>query len=180
MISSLRFAVAAAAAAALLAGCSSVPIEDNNAASSTPAGSSTTTAPAGNTGAGSSSDVKTVEVDPLTDPNSPLAQKSVYFALDSYSVDAQYDGMLSAHANYLVKHPARSIVIEGNTDARGSSEYNLALGQRRSEAVLAKLKLLGVPESRMEAVSFGKEKPLVQGSGEEAWSKNRRADIRYR
>ena len=124
--------------------------------------------------------MKTVDADPLADPNSPLSQKSVYFSLDSYSVDAKYSGMLSAHADYLTKHPSRSIVIEGNTDARGSSEYNLALGQRRSEAVLAKLKLLGVPENRMEAVSFGKEKPLMQGSNEEAWAKNRRADIRYR
>ena len=124
--------------------------------------------------------VKTVEVDPLNDPKSPLAQRSVYFALDSYSVAPQYDQMLSAHANYLMSHQNRNIVVEGNTDERGSSEYNLALGQKRSEAVISKLKLLGVPATRMEAVSFGKEKPLAKGSNEEAWAKNRRADIRYR
>ena len=124
--------------------------------------------------------VKTVEVDPLNDPKIPLAQRSVYFALDSYSVAPQYDQMLSAHANYLMSHQNRNIVVEGNSDERGSSEYNLALGQKRSEAVISKLKLLGVPATRMEAVSFGKEKPLAKGSNEEAWAKNRRADIRYR
>ena len=79
-----------------------------------------------------------------------------------------------------MSHQNRNIVVEGNTDERGSSEYNLALGQKRSEAVISKLKLLGVPATRMEAVSFGKEKPLAKGSNEEAWAKNRRADIRYR
>ena len=163
-------------AAGLLAGCSSVPLETGgNAGQADPSTQSDS-----NQGTSGATDVKTVEVDPLTDPNSPLAQKSVYFDLDSYAVAPSYDKMLAAHAAYLTKHPARSIVIEGNTDERGSSEYNLALGQKRSEAVAAKLRLLGVPGSKMESVSFGKEKPLAQGSNEEAWAKNRRADIRYR
>lgn len=175
---SLRFAVTAIVSAAVLAGCSSVPVDNGNKAG---ASQTTATAPAsGSSSARSTSDVKTVEVDPLNDPNSPLAQKSVYFGFDSYTVDPQHDKMLSAHANYLAGHASRRIVVEGNTDERGSSEYNLALGQRRSEAVVAKLRLLGVPADRMEAVSFGKEKPAVQGSNEQAWAKNRRADIRYR
>ena len=174
---SVRTLVAVLATAGILAGCSSVPVDgaktDGTAASTT--GSQNGQGVTVDNGA-----VKTVEVDPLNDPKSPLAQRSVYFALDSYSVAPQYDQMLSAHANYLMSHQNRNIVVEGNTDERGSSEYNLALGQKRSEAVISKLKLLGVPATRMEAVSFGKEKPLAKGSNEEAWAKNRRADIRYR
>lgn len=175
---SFRQTIIALLAAGVLAGCSSVPLE--NTAGTEQNGPASTAQGDTNQGTAGASDVKTVEVDPLTDPNSPLAQKSVYFDLDSYAVASSYDKMLSAHADYLTKHPARSIVIEGNTDERGSSEYNLALGQKRSEAVAAKLRLLGVPASKMEAVSFGKEKPIAQGSNEEAWAKNRRADIRYR
>ncbi len=179
MKNSIRYALAALIAAGVLSGCSSTvpvdttaPSESGNTAASSGSSSGVTS--------GGASDVKTVEVDPLNDPNSPLAARTVYFALDSYAVDSQYDGMLAAHANYLASHKNRSVTIEGNTDERGSSEYNLALGQKRSEAVVQKLKLLGVPADRLEAVSFGKEKPAVQGSGEAAWSKNRRADIRYR
>lgn len=177
---SIRITVAAVAAAALLAGCSSVPIEEDASSAAAGQASQTSGTGSGSSSASGASDVKTVEIDPLADPNSPLAQKSVYFALDSYSVDSKFDGMLAAHANYLAKNSSRRIVVEGNTDARGSSEYNLALGQRRSEAVVAKLRLLGVPAERMEAVSFGKEKPAAEGSTEDAWAKNRRADIRYR
>ena len=171
---SVRTLVAVLATAGILAGCSSVPVDG------APTAASTSGSQNGQGVTVDNSAVKTVEVDPLNDPKSPLAQRSVYFALDSYSVAPQYDQMLSAHANYLMSHQNRNIVVEGNTDERGSSEYNLALGQKRSEAVISKLKLLGVPATRMEAVSFGKEKPLAKGSNEEAWAKNRRADIRYR
>ena len=116
---------------------------------------------------------------PWNDPKSPLFKRSVYFDFDSYAVKAEYQAMLQNHANYLKANKDRKIKIEGNTDERGTTEYNLALGQRRSEAVRKSLSLMGVSDSQMEAVSFGKEKPKAQGSNEEAWKENRRADIQY-
>lgn len=116
---------------------------------------------------------------PWNDPKSPLFKRSVYFDFDSYTVKAEYQSMLQAHANYLKANKDRKIKIEGNTDERGTTEYNLALGQRRSEAVRKSLTLLGVSDSQIEAVSFGKEKPKAEGSNEAAWQENRRADIAY-
>ncbi|KAF1051920.1 MAG: Outer membrane protein P6 [Burkholderia gladioli] len=124
-------------------------------------------------------DVAQVNVDPLNDPNSPLAKRSVYFDFDSYSVSDQYQGLLTQHAQYLKSRPARHILIQGNTDERGTSEYNLALGQKRAEAVRRGLSLLGVPDSQMESVSLGKEKPQATGHDEASWAQNRRADIVY-
>jgi peptidoglycan-associated lipoprotein len=117
--------------------------------------------------------------DPLNDPSGVLANRSVYFDLDSYVVKDEYKSVIDAHGKYLVSRPDRKIFIQGNTDERGGSEYNLALGQKRADAVRRALALQGVPESQMEAVSYGKEKPKAQGSGEEAWKENRRADIVY-
>ncbi len=87
--------------------------------------------------------------------------------------------MVEAHAKYLAANKARKVLIQGNTDERGGSEYNLALGQKRAEAVRKSLSLLGVPEAQLEAVSLGKEKPKALGSDEAAWAENRRADIVY-
>lgn len=120
-----------------------------------------------------------VSRDPLNDPNSPLAKRSVYFDFDSYSVKSDYQSMLQAHSQYLGANKARKILIQGNTDERGTSEYNLALGQKRAEAVRKSLSSLGVPESQMEAVSLGKEKPKATGHDEASWAENRRADIAY-
>jgi len=117
--------------------------------------------------------------DPLNDPSSILAKRSVYFDLDSYVVKDEYKTVMDAHGKYLASRPDRKVLIQGNTDERGGSEYNLALGQKRADAVRRALALRGVPESQMEAVSFGKEKPKAMGSNEEAWRENRRADIAY-
>jgi peptidoglycan-associated lipoprotein len=117
--------------------------------------------------------------DPLNDPSSVLAQRSIYFDLDSYIVKDEYKSVIDAHGKYLVSRPDRKIFIQGNTDERGGSEYNLALGQKRADAVRRALAQRGVTESQMEAVSYGKEKPKAQGSNEEAWKENRRADIIY-
>jgi len=117
--------------------------------------------------------------DPLSDPSSILAKRSVYFDLDSYVVKDEYKTVMDAHGKYLASRPDRKVLIQGNTDERGGSEYNLALGQKRADAVRRALALRGVPESQMEAVSFGKEKPKAMGSNEEAWRENRRADIAY-
>ncbi|MFX1673151.1 peptidoglycan-associated lipoprotein Pal [Paraburkholderia sp. A2WS-5] len=123
--------------------------------------------------------VAQVNVDELNNPNSPLAKRSVYFDFDSYSVKDDYQSLLQAHAQYLKTHPQRHVLIQGNTDERGSSEYNLALGQKRAEAVRKVLALDGVGDSQMEAVSLGKEKPVAAGHDEASWSQNRRADLVY-
>lgn len=103
----------------------------------------------------------------------------IYFELDSYSVKPEYQPVLDAHARYLRADRNRRVNLEGHTDERGGSEYNLALGQKRSDAVRRALTALGVPESQMEAVSFGKEKPVAQGSDESAYTQNRRAALNY-
>ena len=117
--------------------------------------------------------------DPLNDPQGVLAKRSIYFDTDSYIVQGEFQPVVEAHSRYLVKNSARKIIIQGNTDERGGREYNLALGQKRAEAVRKSLSLLGVPESQMEAVSLGKEKPKAVGSDEASWAENRRADIVY-
>jgi len=118
-------------------------------------------------------------VDPLNDPNSILAKRSIYFDFDKYVVKSDYNALNTAHANYLVAHTSRTITIQGNTDNRGGREYNLALGQKRAEAESNALTALGVPKARIEVVSFGKEKPKAEGNNEAAWAENRRADIVY-
>ncbi|MDQ0590959.1 peptidoglycan-associated lipoprotein Pal [Variovorax paradoxus] len=106
-------------------------------------------------------------------------ERIVYFDYDSYTVKPEFQALIDGHGRFLKANPQRRVSIEGHTDERGGREYNLALGQKRSEAVRRALTLLGVNDAQIEAVSFGKEKPAVQGSGEEAWAQNRRAEIRY-
>ncbi len=142
----------------------------------------TANAGAGTAGAGAADPRAVTPVtaaDPLNDPNSPLAKRSVYFDFDSYTVKPDYQGMLGAHAKYLGANKGRKILIQGNTDERGTSEYNLALGQKRAEAVRRSLASMGVPDAQMEAVSLGKEKPKATGHDEASWAENRRADINY-
>lgn len=123
--------------------------------------------------------VNTGSTDPLNDPKGILAKRSIYFDYDSYIVKDEFKPVIEAHAKYLANNKSRKIVIQGNTDERGGREYNLALGQKRAEAVRKALSLLGVSDSQMEAVSFGKEKPKATGSDEAAWAENRRSDIAY-
>jgi len=115
----------------------------------------------------------------LTDPNSILSKRSVFFEFDRYDVKDEYRPLIEAHARYLRDNAQTKMLIQGNTDERGSREYNLALGQRRSEAMKRMLMLLGAREDQVEAVSLGEEKPKAQGSDEAAWSQNRRGDILY-
>lgn len=117
--------------------------------------------------------------DLLNDPKGILAKRSIYFDFDSYSLKPEFSPLLNTHAKYLETNKQRKVVIQGNTDERGGAEYNLALGQKRAEAVRKALVLLGVPETQMEAVSFGKEKPKATGSDEASLAQNRRADIVY-
>jgi peptidoglycan-associated lipoprotein len=104
----------------------------------------------------------------------------IYFDYDSFSIRPEFQSAIESHARFLTADKARRIAIEGHTDERGGREYNLALGQKRSEAVRRALALLGVAEGQMEAVSLGEEKPAQTGSGEEAFSRNRRAEVNYR
>ena len=104
----------------------------------------------------------------------------VYFDFDSYVVKADAQGLIDGNARFLKADANRKVVVEGHTDERGGREYNLALGQKRAEAVRRSLNLLGVQDSQVEAVSFGKEKPAAEGANEAAYSQNRRADLSYR
>ena len=114
------------------------------------------------------------------DPKSAVStRRSIYFDLDEYVVKQEYAPVIELHGKYLAANPSLVSKIEGNGDERGSSEYNLALGQKRAETVRQALKAYGARDSQMEAVSFGKEKPVATGHGEASWAQNRRADIRY-
>ena len=148
------------ATALILAACSSVKLDDVNGDSA-------------NGGSGNFGS------QPWNDPKSPLYERSVYFDFNEYTVQTKYQKTLSAHASYLKANPKQKVIIQGNTDERGTAEYNLALGQRRSDAVRKSLNLMGVSDDQMEAVSFGKEKPKAEGDTEAAWAENRRADIVY-
>ncbi len=155
---------------------SDVPVEDRTAGSTNPAvvGSSSS--------GGTSSAVAPVQIDSAsTSGAGPVnTARVIYFDFDSYTVKPEFQGTIEAHAKYLTANKARKMSIEGHTDERGGREYNLALGQRRAEAVRRALGLLGVADAQVEAVSFGKEKPAVPGSDEQAMAKNRRAEINYR
>ncbi len=115
----------------------------------------------------------------LKEPASPLAQRSIYYDYDSYSIKEEYVPIIDAHAKLLMQHTDVKITVQGNCDDRGSREYNLALGQRRADSVKRAMVLLGVTDKQIETVSFGAEKPLALGQDEESWAKNRRSDIVY-
>lgn len=163
-------------AAALLSACSSTKLQEAPVVDKTPA---VTQAPAP---ADTSRDIRPVEtgnVDPLNDPKGVLANRSVYFDFDSYVVRDDGKAVVENHSAYLSKNKGRKVLIQGNTDERGGTEYNLALGQKRAEAVRKSMTALGVSDNQLEAVSLGKEKPKAEGHDEAAWAENRRADIVY-
>jgi len=116
---------------------------------------------------------------PLDDPNSALSKRSVYYEYDKSDIASEYRALVEAHARYLRDNPNARVTVEGNCDERGSREYNVALGQRRSEGVKKAMQLLGARDQQIEAVSFGEEKPKANGHDEAAWSQNRRSDINY-
>ena len=120
---------------------------------------------------------QTVAVDPLKDPSNILSRRSIYFDYDQFVVKEEFKPVVAAHAKYLSSHREARATIQGNTDERGSREYNLALGQKRADAVKQMMTLMGAPSAQIETVSFGEEKPRAQGSTEQAYAENRRADI---
>ena len=115
----------------------------------------------------------------LKNPNSILSKRTVFFDYDSNLVKEEFRPMVAAHARYLTQNKNAKMVIQGNTDERGSREYNLALGQRRADAVKQMMTVLGADGPQVETVSFGEEKPRGQGATEAAYAENRRADIVY-
>ncbi|MGV8711922.1 MAG: peptidoglycan-associated lipoprotein Pal [Nitrosomonas sp.] len=116
----------------------------------------------------------------LQDPNSILSQRSVYYDYDSYTVKSEYRELVLSHARFLRDNAGASVILQGNTDDRGSREYNLALGQRRADGVRNMMTLAGARDEQIESVSLGEEKPRSLGNGESVWSQNRRTDILYR
>ena len=115
----------------------------------------------------------------INNPDGPLAKKEVYFDFDSYTVSQENMPVVANHAKFLEANKNVHVRLEGNTDARGGREYNLALGQKRAEAVKARMTLLGVSPEQIETISFGKEKPKAYGTSEEDYAQNRRVDIKY-
>ena len=167
------------AAAALLAGCSSVPLGDTGA----PVESRTPGAGSGSAGAGAAGESHVTPVD-LTKGGAndagSLAGRTVYFDFDSYVVKDEYRPLIDRFAKSLAGDRAKRLQVEGHTDDQGGREYNLALGQKRAEAVAKSLALLGAASAQVEAVSFGKERPAATGSDDDARAKNRRAELNYR
>ena len=174
------FMLAAMALSLVLAGCGSdVKLDQPAEGSSTAAGAGTGGAQGQGTGQSSVTQVQAGAS--AADKAGPVGvAKVIYFDYDSYTVKPDYQSVIDQHARFLQSRPNARLVLEGNTDQRGSREYNLALGQTRAEAVRRALTLVGASDAQVEAVSFGEEKPAVAGSSEDAYAKNRRVEIRYR
>jgi peptidoglycan-associated lipoprotein len=178
-----------ASVALMLGGCSSTPAPTAPIENAKPATATPPSGPTMNPAEGMKTPA-TVEVTPpapamvnssseLTDPKSALSRRSVYFDFDKYEVKDEFRSLLQAHAGYLSRNRTARMLIQGNADERGSREYNLALGQRRADAVKRTMGLLGAAESQMESVSLGKEKPRCLQHTEECFAENRRADMLY-
>ena len=162
---------------ALLVGCSTTPLPEDSSGAPVESRSGASTGVASVTAGGVDANGLPRE---LTDPKSKLSQRSIYFDLDKYEVKDEYKDLVASHAKYLSANKGFKVLLQGNTDERGSREYNLSLGQKRAEAVKRSLTLLGVSEAQIESVSLGEEKPKDAGHDEAAWSQNRRADILYK
>ena len=178
----MRKILFAALIAVSLVGCKSAeqapaPVDDQSSGGTAVGGTAATTSGA-STGAVSGSATRT-GANPLKDPMSPLSKRSVYFEFDSFVVKDEYKPLIEAHAKYLQQNRNARMTIQGNADERGSPEYNIALGQKRADAVKRMMVLLGATEIQVETVSFGKEKPRNPGHDEAAWTENRRDDILY-
>ncbi|OAM52254.1 peptidoglycan-associated lipoprotein [Methylovorus sp. MM2] len=161
--------------AMMLVACSSKPVKDTTPAPVADKSVGTTTDTGSTTGLENDYGLTSE----LTDPSNILSKRSVYFAYDKDEVTAEYRPLVEAHAKYLLAHSKAKVILQGNTDERGTREYNLSLGQRRAVAVKSVLNVLGVQDSQIETVSFGEEKPQATGTDEASFSKNRRTDIVY-
>lgn len=115
----------------------------------------------------------------FSDPSNPLSKQTIYFMYDSSQVQQDFIQVIAAHAQFIMAHPARHIILEGHADERGSREYNIALGEQRAKSVFRMLKMQGVSDSQLEIVSYGEEKPASDGMDEASWQLNRRVEIVY-
>jgi peptidoglycan-associated lipoprotein len=196
------------ASLATLAACSSTPSEDqkgvtvedrtaSNGKTSTNSNSQTSTSsseslvgtPLSNNGNLNTTTQQTTNTTPgsgqyglsqdLRNPGNILSKRVVYYEYDSFLVRDEFKPVIEAHAKYLLSNKNARLKVEGNTDERGSREYNLALGQKRADAVKRLFVLLGVADARIETVSFGEERPKVEGASENAYAQNRRSELRY-
>lgn len=160
----------------MLAACASTP---ENQQSGTADQSATTQAGVASGASGQAVTGAAVNSDLLRDPNNALSQRTVYFDFDSDAIKPEFVPIVEAHAKYLRDHRGAKILVQGSADERGSHEYNLALGQRRAEALRKRLELLGAADRQIEAVSLGEEKPICNSHNEDCWWKNRRDDMVY-
>jgi peptidoglycan-associated lipoprotein len=165
-----------------LAGCQSTgtqnaaPVEEAKPETTAPSTGATTS---GTTGQPITGTPSGGTVDPRKDPNNILSKRSVYFDYDQFVIKDEYRGVIEAHAKYLQNNRGTRMALQGNTDERGTREYNIALGQKRADSVKKLMILLGASEAQIETVSFGKEKPRREGHDETSWAENRRVDIIY-
>jgi peptidoglycan-associated lipoprotein len=172
-----KILLAVATLSMVLAGCQSTPeaekpagVEDRTPGAASKSAPSPTTS-----GVGSSS----MSGNPLKDPSSILSKRTIYFDFDRDDIKAEFVPIVEAHGKYLRENRGAKLLIQGSADERGSREYNLALGQRRSDAIKRRLVVLGVTEVQIESVSLGEEKPACQDHDEACWYKNRRGDMLY-
>lgn len=176
---SYQSALLLASISAVFAGCTSVPL-DEPAPVATVAPAASAVVEAAPAVISAVQQAVTPKVAAHLDPTSRISQeRSIYFEYDQFTIRSTDTALVELHGKYLVANPNVSIKIEGNADERGSKEYNLALGQKRAEAVLRALKTFGVKDSQAEPVSFGEEKPKNTGHDDAAWAQNRRADLVY-
>lgn len=162
--------------AALLAACSTTPLPEDGAGAPVESRSGSSSGVTPVTAGGLDASGLPRE---LTDPASKLSQRSIYFDLDKYEVKDEYKDLVAAHAKYLTANKGFKVLVQGNTDERGSREYNLALGQKRADVVKQALMLLGAKESQIESVSLGEEKPRCEDRTENCYAENRRGDMLY-
>jgi peptidoglycan-associated lipoprotein len=176
--------------AALIFGCSSQPVSDERAEveDRTPTVSKPASPPTAQTKPAAPGDVSSKPIasppsgtvqNPLKDPNNILSRRSIFYDYDSDAIKDEFRPMLQAHAKYLASNRSARMLIQGNTDERGSREYNIALGQRRADAVKRMLVLLGAQESQVESASLGEEKPRCEEKTESCYAQNRRSDLLY-
>lgn len=161
-MSTRQIALISAVSVALLSACSTTKLDEAEVA------------------AKAASAVASVVIPDHLNPNSLIStQRSVYFDFDKFNIKQSETAVVERHGKYLAANAGLKVSVEGNADERGGREYNLALGQKRSEAVVRALKVYGAKDGQMEAVSFGSEKPKATGHDEAAWAQNRRADVAY-
>lgn len=183
----MKHAIYGVMLAALLAGCAQQPgkeaqVEDRSAGTAGAAGGAQSTVQtqglAGSDASGSTLGDGNL-VAPSKNAAGALGQRVIYFDYDSAAIRNEYRAVLEAHAGFVKANAKAKVNLEGHADERGSPDYNIALGQRRADSVRKAMQVLGATDGRMESVSFGEEKPAMQGHDESAWSKNRRVEIRY-